>query len=586
DYDSYGVFHYSDPPYVTWNRRIIEKNAGSSAVNEARINIPVWRDDGTAEGEVIWIWEHLDYVNPNANNPIRVQTWYAISRDGGETWPICDGTDSDCRRLTPFDNNFYFFPDACVDMNNVLWVFFYYRLPAGNDRDLMVRVYDGAWQGEDTPINPNDDVSLLWNTHKTNQRWPTCVATAEGAPGNRVYVGLADDMGGVDDTIWVGYLEGHYSSTNPPFGLNKTEGPEVSPNFHGPNGPIGISISDANWGRGQVFNMVHTNDDVTWVTYLENANEFDTPNLMTVATTDGFSTVMEYSTLTGDIHPKGHQTVDSLTVSLTNDMVYETFHMSKSAMRQVNYDVYLLVYHHNWETALDLMGPEVDPVFAVQNPFNVSTKGKSITLLAGVSDIHTGMSNISTAEWKEVPLSVTDPRLIDWSGAKSMSIGTDSPSETGIATWTPTMWDGGEVHRLCARGMDEHSNWGLGSCTDVVTIGKRPKMFPLNFTFNVEGWRLISFIPPHTDSTIGSILGSIQGQYDQVRAFDSQTGNWLSYIPGKPVQTLEKIDGPTAIWIHMTSVPATLTLDVNVSYVTEVTLQPGWNLVGYPSVLA
>jgi hypothetical protein len=111
-------------------------------------------------------------------------------------------------------------------------------------------------------------------------------------------------------------------------------------------------------------------------------------------------------------------------------------------------------------------------------------------------------------------------------------------------------------------------------------------MFPLNFTFDVTGWWLISVMPPRTDSTIGSILVPIQGQYDQVRAYDTDTNEWLSYVPGKPFQTLETVDSPMAMWIHITSVPATLTVDVNVSFVTDITLQPGWNFVGYPSVLS
>lgn len=586
DLDSYGVLYFSDWPYTQWNKTVIERNAGSSTMNEARVNIPLWRDDGTAGGELIWIWEHVDYVNPDANNPIRVQTWFAISRDGGNTFPICDGSDADCGRVTPPDNLYYFFPDACVDNNEVLWVFFYYRMPAGNDRDLVVRLYDGVWQGNSTPINPSDDVSLLWNTDGTNLQWPTCLATGEGPAGNRMYVSVLNDMGGVDYTIWLGYLDGDYTSTNPPFGLNKTETMGVSPNFHGPFGPMGLSASTSSSGRGQVLNMVATDDSWTWLSYIEDANPYNAPNIMAISSTDAFDTVREYSTLTDDVYSKGHQMTDSLTVNSTRHNVFETFHASKTAMREVNYNVYLLVYSQGWQSKPDIMGPEIDPIVAFPNPFNVSPRGAAITLLARVSDIYTGMSNINAAEWKEVPLSVTDPRYIIWTGARPMSIGTDSPTETGIETWEPSMWDGGETHRLCVRGQDEFGNWGVGACIDVTTVGQRPKRYTLNFTFDIIGWRPISFIPPRTDSTIGSVLSPIQGQYDQVRTYDTETDEWLSYNPIKPLQTLETVDSSMAFWIHITSAPATLTLDVNVSYMTDITLQPGWNLVGYPSVLS
>jgi hypothetical protein len=584
--DSYGVLHFSDPPYNTWNRVVIERNAGSWLMNEARVNIPQWRDDGTPGGEFIWIWEHVDYVHPDANNPRAVQTWVAISRDGGLTFPICNGTHPDCKRITPNDNNYYFFPDSCVDNNDVLWVFLYSRLPASNDRDLMVRLYDGAWQGEDTPVYTKDDVSLLWNTHKTNVQWPTCLATTEGLAGNRVYVSVLNDMGGVDQTIWTGYLDGDYNSNNRPFGLNRTEDSGISPNLHGPFGPMGLSVYGSHAGRGPILNMVYTNDDWTWISYIENANAFEAPNLMAISSNDAFDTIKGYSILTDDLYSKGHQMTDSLTVNTTRHNVYEVFHMSRTVERDVNYDVYLLVYGKDWEIAPDTTGPEVDPIIALPNPFNVTMWRSTITLIAEVSDIYTGMSNISGAEWKEVPLSVTDPRLIDWTGANPMPIGNDSPTETGIVVWTPTMWKEGETHRLCARGQDEKGNWGIGACVDVHTIGKRPRRYQIDFDFTNPGWRLISVMPPRVDRLPRDVLGSIQGQYDQVRTYDERNGQWLSYIPGKPMQTLETIDDPIAFWIHITSAPATLTLDVNVSYTTKITLQPGWNLVAYPSVLA
>ena len=583
DLDSYGVLYYSDPPYTTWNKTVIERNAGSSAMNEARVNIPLWRDDGTAEGEFIWVWEHLDYVNPDANNPVRVQTWVAISRDGGETFPVCDGMDPDCKRISPSDSNFYFFPNACMDSNNVLWVFFYYRLPAGNDRDLMVKVYDGAWQGDSTPINPNDDVSLLWNTENTNLQWPSCVGDNVGGK-NRVNVHITNDQGGVDLTLWAAYLEGDYDSLNPPFGLNRTELSGISPNLHGPYGPMGLSVSNSNYDRRPITQMVTTNDGYMWIMYIENANEFDVGNLMTVATTDAFQTV-EYSTLTADSYAKGHQMTDTLTVNVTRHNVYEVYHASKGTESDVNYDVYLLVYHKDWEHDADIIGPVTDPVVAVPNPFDISIEGKELQLFATVSDTSTGMSNVSYAEWIEVPLAVVDPRLIDWTGALPMAIGSDSPTETGIASFVPSGWDGGETHRLCARGQDDKSNWGIGKCVDVTTIGKKPvfREFWLNFT--MTGWNLISIPLTLTDTSIGSVFSSIAGSYDQLRVYDALTGQWLYYDTSKPyLGTLTDVDKTMGIWIHITSTPAQLHISGNLTFVTEIKLEPGWNLIGYPSL--
>jgi hypothetical protein len=585
DIDSYGVLYFSDFPYTQWNKTVIERNAGSSFMNEARVNIPIWRNDGTAEGEFIWVFEHLDYVNPDANNPIRVQTWIAISHDGGETFPVCDGSDLDCRRISPFDNNFYFFPNACVDSRDVLWVFFYYRLPAGNDRDLMVRVYDGAWQGDSTPINPNDDVSLLYNTENTNVQWPGCMGDNVGGK-NRVNVMFTDDQGAVDLTLWSAYLEGDYDSTNPPFGRNRTELSGISPNLIGPYGPMGLSVSNSNYDRRPITQMVKSGDGYTWITYIENANSFGTGNLMAVATTDAFNTEQLYSTLTADSYAKGHQMSDTLTVNSTRHFVYEVYHASKGTESDVNYDVYLLVYHRGWESDPDTVGPVTDPIVAVPNPFDISVEGKDVQLFATMTDTTTGMSNISNAEWIEVPLSVVDPRNIDWTGALPMIIGTDSPTETGLATYTPTGWDGGETHRLCARGQDEFNNWGIGSCVDVTTIGKKPvyREFWINFT--TTGWQLISIPLTVSDTTLSSVFQDIAGMYDEVRVYDAVMGKWLFWNAIKPAQTLTNVDKTMGIWIHVTNAAASIHITGNLTYVTEIPLEPGWNLIGYPSLNA
>ncbi|UCD92212.1 MAG: hypothetical protein JSV43_08345 [Methanobacteriota archaeon] len=194
------------------------------------------------------------------------------------------------------------------------------------------------------------------------------------------------------------------------------------------------------------------------------------------------------------------------------------------------------------------------------------------------------MSNISAAEWKEVPLNVTDPTLIDWTGALPMTIGNDSPTELGLATHIPTTWDGGETHKICARGQDEFSNWGIGACVDVMTIGQKPVFEWFNMTFAAAGWYLISFPVALSDKSVQNTFISIDGFYDQVRVYDSQTGQWLSYMTFKSyAQTLTEVDKTMGIWVHMTG-GATLRLAGLVAYITEIQLYPGWNLIGYPSM--
>jgi hypothetical protein len=575
DTDSYGVLHYSDYPYTQWNRTVMERNAGSSNMNEARVNIPLWRDDGTPDGEFLWVFEHLDYVNPDANNP-----------DGGDTFGVCGaGNDPDCKRISPNDANYYFFPNACMDSNEVVWVFFYYRLPAGNDRDLMVRLYDGIrWMGDDTPILTADDVSLLWNSDATNLQWPACVGDVVGG-NNRMNVMVTNDQGGVDLTLWSAFLEGDYNSVKRPWSLNRTE-IGVSPNLHNLSGPMGISISNSNYDRRPITQMVTTNDGYTWIMYIENANDFDAGNLMTVATTDAYTT-QEFSTLTADSYAKGHQMTDTLTVNATRHNVYEVYHASKGTESDVNYDVYLLIYHKGWEDDADTTGPIVDPIVAVPNPFDISIAGKEVQLFATITDTSTGMSNVSNAEWIEVSTSVVDPRLIDWTGALPLTIGIDSPTETGTTSFVPSGWDGKEVHRLCARGQDEHDNWGIGACVDVSTVGKKPVYREFDMTFSVTGWHLISIPLTVNDTSIGAVFGNITGNYDQLRMYDAVSGMWLSYHKDKSYAgPLTNVDKTMGIWIHITALPTSVKVTGNLTYVTEIPLQPGWNLIGYPSLNA
>ncbi len=60
-----------------------------------------------------------------------------------------------------------------------------------------------------------------------------------------------------------------------------------------------------------------------------------------------------------------------------------------------------------------------------------------------------------------------------------------------------------------------------------------------------------------------------------------------SYVPERPdhYNNLETWDHTMGIWIRM-NINATLTVEGNVSDSTEITLYPGWNMVGLPSAEA
>jgi hypothetical protein len=107
----------------------------------------------------------------------------------------------------------------------------------------------------------------LYNTENTNVQWPGCEGDFVGGE-NRMNVMFTDDLGAVDLTLWAAYLEGNYSSSNRPFGLNRTDASGISPNLVGPYGPMGLSVSNSNYDRRPITQMVKTGDGNTWITYI------------------------------------------------------------------------------------------------------------------------------------------------------------------------------------------------------------------------------------------------------------------------------------------------------------------------------
>jgi len=103
-----------------------------------------------------------------------------------------------------------------------------------------------------------------------------------------------------------------------------------------------------------------------------------------------------------------------------------------------------------------------------------------------------------------------------------------------------------------------------------------------------DGWEFISldFLPFNTSLT--SILNDpengISGSYDKVMFYDSIDGKWYSYKPGRAehFNDIDDWDQKMGIWIHMTA-DNSLVVEGNPLGVTNITLNPGWNMVGYPS---
>ncbi len=99
-----------------------------------------------------------------------------------------------------------------------------------------------------------------------------------------------------------------------------------------------------------------------------------------------------------------------------------------------------------------------------------------------------------------------------------------------------------------------------------------------------DGWNFISFNLVLTDTSPEAILTGIDGNYTKLMYYDSFDDRWLSYVPGRPdhFNNLQTWDNTMGIWIRVTQ-DVTLTVLGSIPESTDITLQPGWNMVGLPS---
>jgi len=103
----------------------------------------------------------------------------------------------------------------------------------------------------------------------------------------------------------------------------------------------------------------------------------------------------------------------------------------------------------------------------------------------------------------------------------------------------------------------------------------------------VVGWNLISLPLVQTNSSIPSVLSSINGQWDIVKYFNVSNSSdpWKTYRVGSTVIDLWNLDHTVGFWLHAT-VNTTLIVYGTLPMSTSITLKAGWNLVGYPSEMS
>ena len=127
-----------------------------------------------------------------------------------------------------------------------------------------------------------------------------------------------------------------------------------------------------------------------------------------------------------------------------------------------------------------------------------------------------------------------------------------------------------------------------GAQDDYPLIGPWGTPPPLNYYVPLEpGWNLISVPLTQSDTRLCSVLGSIVGQYDAVKYYDTMdtVDHWKSNVPYRSdnLNDLSNIDLRMGFWLHMNN-SANLTVPGTEPVSTGIPLYAGWNLVGYPTL--
>lgn len=126
----------------------------------------------------------------------------------------------------------------------------------------------------------------------------------------------------------------------------------------------------------------------------------------------------------------------------------------------------------------------------------------------------------------------------------------------------------------CLQKAHFHGNTSIGSC-------------PINL---IQGWNLISIPLIQSDTNLGTVLFSITGSYDAVQWYNVSdvSDPWKHNHTSKPpyLNDLDSIDHTMGFWIHITEHGGVLFEYPGVQSTQNqtITLHPGWNFIGYPSL--
>jgi hypothetical protein len=236
-----------------------------------------------------------------------------------------------------------------------------------------------------------------------------------------------------------------------------------------------------------------------------------------------------------------------------------------------------IFYRRGNETAPeDIFPPEIQSVLLDGlNTLWIPHKTPSVTLTATVDDSATGGSIIGGANYTwgyqmwMTSTSMTPDDVLDSSTEGFHS--TLDTSSLGIGSY-----------EIFVYGWDEVPNRNL--------VGTHATLIVIPEIYLEEGWNLVSFPQIVSNSDLRDVLASIDGDYDAVQYYNLSDTNdpWKHFQTTKPLNSNDfyDVDNKMGFWIHVTK-PGGTTITINGTIPANpqnITLYPGWNHVGYPSL--
>jgi parallel beta-helix repeat protein len=154
-------------------------------------------------------------------------------------------------------------------------------------------------------------------------------------------------------------------------------------------------------------------------------------------------------------------------------------------------------------------------------------------------------------------------------------------------------YNGSDQNVLGGDGIVDNGLGAGGGKNPYIIDGDSQDNYPLiepiiRFIILKQGWNLISIPLIQEEQNLKKVLSSIDGLYDAVQWYDitDQDDHWKHHKVDKPFgNDLTQINETMGFWIHITQ-PGDTVFFINGTRIYQnqtITLNEGWNLVGYPS---